>query len=187
MKNFPHEVAKYIRYRLPRLIAKYAIDHFKDNFRKGGFVDNGLKTWQEPKRLNADSDVAAEKYGPLLSARKELMESITYTVTGTRIVLTSNKPYAQIHNEGGTIQIPVTPKMRAFAWARHKEVNNGRKEGDAEIPSPWKGLALTKKQQLNVTIPQRQFIGHSHELDDIIAREINSEIEKLFKQHGKPL
>ncbi|MCK4499828.1 hypothetical protein KAU11_04980, partial [Candidatus Babeliales bacterium] len=85
--------------------------------------------------------------------------------------------YSQIHNEGGNISVPVTKKMRKFAWAKHYEqAGKGSKEF-----TPWKGLALTKKNGLNITIPKRQFMGNSRDLNEIIAKDVTSYIKNIFK------
>ncbi|NLN73830.1 MAG: hypothetical protein GX140_06255 [Bacteroidales bacterium] len=57
----------------------------------------------------------------LLSVTNELFNSINYDVKGNTVIIRSDKEYSAIHNWGGTIhsQVPVTPKMRKFAWAMH--------------------------------------------------------------------
>ena len=167
---------------LSRMAGKIAVDRFQQNFYKGGFVNDGLHKWDAPKRLDANGKYAAQKYGTLLSASNELMNSITFTVLAPGIVqVSSDKPYARIHNKGGKIDhdIPVTPKMRKFFWAKHYEETNGDKKAD----SKWKGMALTKKTAFRIkgTMPQRQFMGKSHDLNQDITKLIETELKKLFK------
>jgi phage gpG-like protein len=180
LKAKERELKKFINDDLPRHLGKLAVDHFKDNFRKGGFVNNGLKTWKKPKRFS-ETGSTPQRYGTLLSATNELFNSINYDVKGNTAIIRSDKEYSAIHNWGGTInsQIPVTPKMRKFAWAMHYQQTNG----DAEADSKWKGLALTKKEKLNLTInmPQRQFIGHSKELDIAINELIEKHLTKILE------
>jgi phage gpG-like protein len=166
------ELRIFINDKLPRIAGKYAVDHFKDNFIKGGFVNNGLTKWAEPKRYNASGESAGEKYGTLLSARKELYNSINYEARNGVVIIYSDKEYAQIHNEGGETHPTVTDKMKRFAWSKHYAT----KKKD----SFWKGIALTQKTHLNVKIPQRQFIGQSQELDNKIEKIIITNIDKIF-------
>jgi phage gpG-like protein len=170
------QIKLLIESKLPRMVGKTAVDHFKDNFYKGGFVDNGLSKWKEPLRYKANGKYADAKYGTLLSARNELFNSITYTAGNGTVTISSDKEYAEIHNEGGQINsvIPITDKMRKFAWAKHYET----KQKD----SKWKGLALTKKKSINhsVDMPQRRFIGESAELNQKIQTLIEKELEKIF-------
>ena len=85
--------------------------------------------------------------------------------------------------------------MRGYAWHRYYELTGKGKSGSnspktgkkskqtAEAPESdeaklWKGLALTKKQ--SITIPKRQFMGQSAELDDKIAAYIEREVLKIL-------
>lgn len=85
--------------------------------------------------------------------------------------------------------------MRGYAWHRYYELTGKgksgsnspktRKEGENAEPvvesaeaKMWKGLALTKKQ--SITIPKRQFMGQSAELDDKIAAYIEREVLKIL-------
>lgn len=179
LKAKESELKRFINELLPRHIGKIAVDHFKDNFRKGGFVNNGLTAWDKPKRFSETGKSAGSKYSTLLSSRNELFNSISYDAKNNIVYIRSDKEYSQIHNEGGTINstIPITPKMRKFAWAMHYNETGG--EGD----SKWKGLALTKKDSLNLTInmPQRQFIGESKELNQTITELIEKHLKKILE------
>mgnify|MGYP001078220704 CR=1 FL=1 len=62
LKAKERELKKFINDDLPRHLGKLAVDHFKDNFRKGGFVNNGLITWDKPKRFS-ETGITPQKYG----------------------------------------------------------------------------------------------------------------------------
>ncbi len=178
LKAKESELKRFINELLPRHIGKLAVDHFKDNFRKGGFVNNGLTAWEKPKRFS-EIGGTKQRYGTLLSSKNELFNSISYDAKNNTVFIRSDKEYAAIHNEGGTINstIPITDKMRKFAWAMHYNETGG--EGD----SKWKGLALTKKDTLNLSInmPQRQFIGDSKELNTAITELIEKHLKKILE------
>lgn len=193
IQRFVQGVEQLISRRLPIYAGKTATQHFKDNFTKGGFVNGGLQPWPPSKRLSSGGQGADSKYGTLLSSRKHLYSSINYTPSTAKVTIFNDVVYAQIHNEGGTIGI--TPKMRGYAWHRYYELTGKgksgsnspktRKEGKNAEPvvesaeaKMWKGLALTKKQF--VTIPKRQFMGQSAELDDKIAAYIEREVLKIL-------
>jgi len=162
---------------LPVKIGILARDHFKENFRLGGFMDNNLKKWKAPQRYNASGKYAGQKYGPLLSARAELYNSINYKTGKAYVTIYSDKEYAEIHNTGGTTNPTVTPKMKKFAWAKSIEAKNNN---DSANESKWKAIALTKKSKLEVKIPKRQFIGRSRKLDEKIEKKIMQELDKLL-------
>ncbi len=178
IKRKQTEMETLINDQLPRRIGKMAVDHFRDNFIKGGFVDNGINKWDKPKRFSETGKYAAQKYATLLSARKELYNSISYNASKGLITIKSDKPYSQIHNEGGEVNnaITITPEMRKFAWAKHYEATGGTGN------SKWKSLALTKKETINVhfTMPKRQFIGKSQELLNDIETMIQTQLNKIL-------
>lgn len=188
------ELGELMRRKLPVIVGRMAKDHYQDNFRKGGFVNNGLQKWPVTKRQRSGSKSASAKYGPLLSRRKHLFSSVKYVPGDYRVKVANEVPYAAIHNEGGTITAhpAVTPKMRKMAWARVyaiagiKVKGKKKKKLPKELPEEakkWKRLALTKKGKLNIkaTIPQRRFLGESAELTKKINDKIELEVAKIIK------
>ena len=109
--------------------------------------------------------------------------------------------YAPLHNWGGETHPTVTPRMRKFAWAMYYKAVGKRKKGktrQGELPPEggmWKGLALTRKKKLKVrlalttketldvkaSIPKRQFIGESTELNKQIRQTVEAEIRNILK------
>ena len=191
LRAHQREIMQLARRRLPIIIGRMAKDHFQNNFRLGGFVNNGLNKWKETKRQSAGEKGAASQYGPLLSSRNHLFSSIKYTPSDFQVVIANDLLYAPIHNWGGTLHPTVTPRMRRFAWAMfYKEAGKAKgKKKRAKAPMPdnprasrWKALALTKKEKLSVNIPQRQFIGESRELSDAVAQRIENEISNILNK-----
>ena len=81
-----------------------------------------------------------------------LKASITEQTTMSGEVITtrigSNLIYAAIQEFGGTTKPTVTDRMRKFAWAMFYT------SGDEK----WKRLALTRKNQLKIKIPERPYL-----------------------------
>jgi len=172
-------IQPFIERDMPRIAGKLAVDFYKDSFRNQGFTDKSLKKWQKAKRTLYKDNFASSQYGTLLSSRNELMESITYRVGLGFTVIVSDKEYAEIHNEGGSVDfnIKVTPKMRKFAWAKHYNADKDSKEADK-----WKGLALTKKNILNIKfiMPKRQFMGESETMSKQIVGKVEDKLTNLL-------
>ena len=147
------------------IIGVEAQNHFQQSFQDEGFTDTSLKKW-DTRKVKRDGAAGSR---PVLSGDTgDLADSIKYSVSGMTVYIESDKPYAQIHNEGG--KITITDKMRRFFWAMFKET------GDKS----WKWLALTKKTEF--VVPQRMFIGHSQILIDKINQMIQGELDNiLFK------
>ena len=176
------DILKEVNDRLPRKVGVVAVNHFKQNFRDGGWLDNGLHPWQRTRRQDSNSPDA--KYGPLTSRRDHLMRSIQASTAPGQVTIENPVPYAAIHNNGGDITTTVTDKMRRYAWAMVYSLSGRRKGSSAPQQLPpeaekWKGLALTRKNRLNIHIPQRQFMGDSAELSQKIQREIQQAINNI--------
>ena len=183
-------ISELFRRRLPVQVGAIAKEHYQDNFRKGGFVNNGLKKWKPAKRLEAGGQKAADNYGTLLSRRNHLFSNIRYIPGDGRVKVCNLLVYAPAHQWGETLHPTVTPQMRRFAWAKYYEAGgggekagNGLKEGNADISdeaAKWKGLALTKKTKLNIKLPARPMIGESAELNIKINEKSDSEVRKIL-------
>lgn len=181
------EVIKVVNDQLPRKVGVMAVNHFKENFRRSGFVNSGLRPWPKTKRQMSNLPGADSRYGPLTSSRNHLMSSIESHPGVGEVSIVNPVPYASIHNEGGNITThpTVTPQMRKFAWAMAYSLA-GNKPLTKDIPAEaqkWRGLALTKKSKItiNAHIPQRQFMGDSAELNRKIEDTIQKELSKIIK------
>lgn len=177
--------------RWPARVGEMAISHFKRNFRDGGWNDNGLTRWPRTKRQERGGDGADAAYGPLLSRQANLMNGFTYKAGSGRVIVANNLRYARIHNEGGTVRHPITPRMRRYAWHRFFEAAGitkydsaeERKRKEAAMSDAdrfWKRLALTPKQTSTVRIPRRKFMGQSAELSKMIHDYTEQELLKII-------
>lgn len=187
-------VEKLSRDTMPKAAGTLAQNRFRGNFREGGFVDSTLEPWPVTQRQLHGTGTAS-KYGPLLSRRNHLMKSVVHETSDYRTIVFSDEEYAAIHNDGGTVHPTVTPKMRRYAWARYFEAMRQKKgsrgksgknsrmtaQRNAEAEK-WKGLALTRKQRLDIKIPQRKFLGSSEQLSRNIREKAIKELDKIISQ-----
>ena len=67
------DIIKEVHDKLPRKVGVVAVNHFKQNFRDGGWLDGGLHPWKRTRRQDSNSPDA--RYGPLTSWRNHLMRS----------------------------------------------------------------------------------------------------------------
>ena len=166
-----------LRKDVPRIIGKHATDFYKGNFTRQGFLDESVEPWKPAKRT-LGGNTTNSRYPTLLSRRKELYNSIHFVPGDGKVNIRSDKAYSGIHNYGGTVNPTVTPKMRKFAWAMH--YREAEKKADY---TPWKGLALTRKKRLSITMPKRPFIGRSGTLNRLLADKTNQYVRRvLFNQ-----
>lgn len=148
------KMAKQALQDLPEKVGEKARAHFLMSFIKEGFTDASFIAW--PKR----KDQLDHK---ILSQSLALRNSIDVTRSDLKQVEVSagqGLPYASIHNEGGTINVQVTQKMRKYFWYMYKKTKVTR----------WKWMALTKKERFIIHIPKRQYIGESYVLDQKIDK-----------------
>jgi len=132
------------------IVAETATEYYRETFRKKAFDGN---PW-EPARTQ-------KKTGSLLIDSGAMMNSIrASTVTPEKVVVSAGNDkvtYARIHNEGysGPVTVPAHTRR-----TRHGTVN-------------------VRQHSRNVSIPRRQFIGDSAELNDRIHERIEKYIESL--------
>lgn len=139
----------------------------KENFRQGGFVDNGLTPWKRTLRQSFGKGEDALRT-PLLSRNRNLMNSVQHRYTPFKATVYNDLEYADIHNDGGSTQ--VTERMKRFFWAKYYETKS----------EMYKRLALKPVGSI-ITIPKRQFIGDSATLRNNIEKIIEAEITKILK------
>lgn len=177
------EIEQAMRRTLPVKVGRIAKDHFQDNFRQGGFQDNGTQAWQRKKR--------PDKYGPLMSSRQNLYGSIYYHPDDYRVTVGTEVTYAAIHNEGG--DIVVTERMKRFFRAKAYEAAGtfGRKKTNGTTPKKQKTISdrqfyawmhtatLTPEAEFwcalsmkpvgsTIRIPRRRFLGTSPEVEQAV-------------------
>ncbi|MRG45512.1 hypothetical protein GFS24_10320 [Chitinophaga sp. SYP-B3965] len=140
-----------------------ALNFFKESFEVQGWRDTGLTPW--PSR--ADNDGTRS----ILVKSGHLRDSIRIVERGSgRVVFGTNAPYAEVHNSGGVISVRITPKARRFFWFMYDKTGKDH----------WKYMALTKKDQLTINIPKRQFIGESRALNEKLEDWVVNEISNRF-------
>ncbi|RIV21381.1 hypothetical protein DYU11_18420 [Fibrisoma montanum] len=96
-----NEIRRFIQQKVPKIIGIEATKHFKRSFRDEGFTDDKLEEWDdigEPRKVQkrrANGDLP-----PILTDSGDLGDSLTYSEEGDKVVVSTDVPYAQRHNEG---------------------------------------------------------------------------------------
>lgn len=159
--TFAQVVKDYQRFKksLPQAIGTEAVNFAKDNFRKQGFQDVGIKKWKKRKAGSRRNRGRA-----ILVDTGTLKRSIRITrITRSQVHIGSSVEYAQIHNEGG--QVSGTANVRSH----RRTTRTGARV---------RVRAHTRK--VNFRMPQRQFIGPSQELDRRIQKYIRTGLLRVF-------
>lgn len=113
---FPQKMAEIKQFvegdDIKEVMGVESVNHFKESFVNEGFTDETVDPWKEVKRREKDSPwyghsgqtgkySAARTTAKILTGEtSELKESITYATTEKGAKVTSDKPYAGVHQFG---------------------------------------------------------------------------------------
>jgi phage gpG-like protein len=170
-------------------------DEFDRNFERKAFFNTAWNATKHPNPL-----------GSLLERTGNLRASLQSEIEDNAITWSSSEPYADIHNEGGSIT--VTIKMIFFLYKyylanggiKDETLKNGKKTKNKSILGKnetlsadakyWKSLALMKVGSV-VKIPQRQFIGDHQMVDDAVINVaddwFNNDIQDYLNEQIKDM
>jgi len=154
--------------KAPQRLANAALDYSYRAFRAQAWDG---KAWKPRKKTKGNEGRAILIQSGRL--RRSLRIISTATAPGIiRITLGSDVPYAQIHNNGGTINHPggtpyitIGSKAGGFPKQRVFISNQNAKK--------FKKVTPKRTKPHNITIPQRQFLGNS--------RALQAELYNLFQ------
>ncbi len=157
-----------IERELPKRIGQDAENHFRDSFKKGGFTDRALVKWKPRARPPVSKSGKARPHTVLFNhgLLRNSVRLVRYTWDNIQVIAGGpHVPYAQIHNEGGTISRTVG--VRAFDRRGFMRKN---KHGKREKVKPAHVAAFSRR--MNTTIPRRQFMGDSFVLRQTMRQTI---------------
>ncbi len=153
--------------KFPIQAAVTAVNFSKERFVMKNWVNRSREPW--PKNSRATLKALRKRKGAkgsMMLRTGRLKRSIR-KISWTRrfIVIGTDVPYAQINNDGGTINKTVKVKP-------HKRViTRGRAKGKTVD-------VKAHQRQMNTTIPQRKFLGESA----ILMRRIERLMERQLKE-----
>lgn len=161
-------------------------EEYDRNFERKAFFN---EKWQQTKH--------PKQRGSLLMRSGALRRGNKSKIQGDVIVFTNSMPYANLHNQGGTIT--VTAKMKSFFWAMYyktsgrvkvrKDGTQSRAKASVEASADaayWKSLALMKVGA-KIKITKRQFIGAHPRVDAIIKENFDRQMKDIEQQIIKML
>lgn len=164
--------------RLPQVAGGTAVTFFKENFRRQGFLNNGsVDKWKARKK-----GAKRNKGRALLIDTGRMRRDIrVLTSSGTHVVVGATVPYAEAHNEGADIK----ENARVPGFTRKGGRVRGHKRGGVRVRAHKREAAKVEAhtKQMNVSIPQRQFIGNSTDLMDEIEKAYIRDLEKSIGKY----
>jgi phage gpG-like protein len=166
--------------QLPKILANDAKNHFVSGFRSGGGkTDDSIGGWKRRKfpRISPSGKISKSTTANILVKSGRLRRSVKVVKRNwNSIVVASNLPYSEIHNEGGHITQIVTAKQAAFFGHMGSAL---KKNGNTLLGNAY--MRMGQANVLNIDIPKRQFIGRSKVLERKMRNTINREFLKILK------
>lgn len=159
------ELQKYAQLEFPTEAGNTALRFIDGNFRAQGWQGSSFQRWKANKRK-----------GRILVKKGHLRNATYYVVAPGVATIRNSRPYAKIHNEGGTINKKVT--VRAFtkkAYSRKKSTGRGR----VKVRSHTVG---THTRQMNLTMPQRQFAPTDSSPSPVLNKAVKRNVVRAFKR-----
>jgi phage gpG-like protein len=164
-KNLPQIAAlRQILNNAPRAVGQIAVNHYKDNFRKQGFDDNGVQPWKPRKN---DKDTGR---GILIGKQSgKLRDSIQVVNTSPRkVILGANVPYARVHNQGNVYNIRAHHRANKHTgWASNRTSKLVVLKGRSQVKAH------------TMRMPRRQFMGASASLYRKFGVWFNGQVSKI--------
>ncbi len=166
--------------KLPNEVAAIAVKFSKDRFRDQAWLDRSREKWKPraSRRPGRRSQTLLVDKGYLKRSIRKISANHQLVVIG------SDAAYAEIHNDGGTINKTVTVKqhvVKSHKRKAHTRQRKGRTERikSKMIPSYSVG---THRRKMNLTIPARPFIGQSAALEKTLIDHMKNRFDKALNK-----
>lgn len=158
-------------HHLPTWAGNSALNFFLDSFKKEGFSDREFKAWKKRRQPIEGRNLLVGK------GSGKLRRSLRVRIGADYFEVYTDMPYAQIHNEGGTIEQEITERQRKYFWAQYYRE---KKAGNTEKSNMFKRMALTKKASFTIKIPKRQFMGKSEKFNQKLLAHVERGIRNAI-------
>jgi len=162
---------------LPRMVGMEAVNFSKERFVQQNWYDTAPIPW--PLRRHLRRGGKKRQQGAVLVDSGRLKRSIRIvSVSGTTVIIGTDVPYAQMHNDGFKGKENVKAyRQRVKAHRRKitvKTKKGGTKKKVVQVKAHTRNIAAHQRE---VDMPRRQFLGKSAELE----RRIEALITDTFK------
>lgn len=178
------KVINNVSRRLPNILGTVAVNFFKERFQAQNWVGDRTEPWPARKEDRRRRRRETRTNRGILTKTGRLRRSIRkISVIEDSVLIGTDVPYAQVHNEGGVINHPARQGKLSFAQkgksanARLVLARTRTEKQRSRIVDEWKGEIPAYK----VKMPRRQFIGFSQHLDDRMVRQAEAEYNRAIK------
>jgi phage gpG-like protein len=167
--------------KLPDEIAALAVNFSKERFREQAWLDTTKEPWKQRKSRRAGK----KRSQTLLYGTGRLKRSIRkISADSDKVIIGTDVPYAEIHNNGGVIHGDVKVKSHMVSAHKVKSFSRTRKGRSESVSEHTVKSHMVKSynRKMNTKIPARPFIGASYTLNRRIYLLAASRFAKALKQ-----
>lgn len=158
---------------LPVRLAKQAEKYFTASFTKQGWEG---KKWQDPERKIEGTKAYKYPYRnsrrkPTLIGSGALRRAVSNSIRNATLELVKlqvDLPYAQIHNQGGTINIGAHKKVIHFNDKKFSKINKATHAQKVDVGA------------YSVVMPKRTFMDDTKELTRMQDKTIKTAIDRIW-------
>lgn len=151
--------------QLPDKVGALAVRFFKKRFEEQAWVDIITEPWKEREGNTDPGRGILVKSGRTKRSIRKIFANREEVMLGTDV------PYAQVHNEGfrGTVQVKAHTRRRTGRTGRTRSTDE--QQGEISVSA----------HSRRVNYPRRQFMGQSAVLNRDIERFITAEYMKFLR------
>ena len=171
---------------LPRMVGMEAVNFSKERFVQQNWYDTAPIPW--PLRRHLRRGGKKRQQGAVLVDSGRLKRSIRIvSVSGTTVIIGTDVPYAQMHNDGFKGKENVKAyRQRVKAHKRKIKVKTkkgGTKTKAVQVKAHTRNIAAHQRE---VDMPRRRFLGESVELNRRIEKLITDTFVEVIKNDSTP-
>jgi phage gpG-like protein len=162
------------------VIGVEAKKHFVASFRNQGFTDATLDHWKARKR----NDKGKRGNRAILVKSGDLRRSVkVINKNYDSVTLGSDLPYAQIHNDGGTIHKKASKNSMYYREVSTNILSRKTNKRFARTTGRRKATHAMEVEigEHDIKMPKRQFIGNSKKLTDLLRDKLDKRIQNVFR------
>lgn len=166
IEKITREVEDFLHNDLPRIASQEAVNEFRDNFSRQGFRNKGIRKWPDVKRRDPTSPWYGFQYKGERRDRNTKRKS--------KRKLNFSKKY--------TLYDILTVSRNLESSIRPYEATPQRVEVGSDLPYAQvhnEGGYIRVFGKARVRLPQRQFIGESHELMEELEDKLMKKIDQI--------
>ena len=166
--------------RIPTEVATIAVNFSKERFIDQAWLNTTRKPWAQRKRNRPGkkrSQTLLVDTGRLKRSIRKIHASQNLVIIGTDV------PYAEIHNNGGTINKTVTVRQHTVKSHKRKAYSRQRAGRTERIKAQLinSHSVKTHRRKMNTDIEPRPFIGQSEALNRRIFMHVYYKLNDLLK------